>query len=389
MYTDRHQQLSESLLGVNPMPWINRFRFIEARVTRVSSQGRLQISFQETGTMNQRKRDRFIKRFIAPMMTHDIARQLLVHVNRSTHAVSIAWSPEFGFSGTIALDRRPAVGGNGSAAIIFIDETSPDWANLKTISENPDVGLYHELLHARHIQRGTVVNDEREMEYRVIGIGRYTNAEGTENHYRRERNLPLRCCWDRETLQGIDFGYHNPSISDDQFGGSLAGLTPTGQFTEAEREMVSAAAREVKRDVNQLTDRVFFAHYPDRQGRLIDPKQEPGLAEEWRIIKARLVLPIIAAIDLREMGNQALNAGQINRAIGLYDRARRLSISPAEDRARATLNLGLASRMLKRYAAAIGYFEIVHTFPGISDKLKAKAEKNIAKAKQEYHETVP
>ncbi len=213
MYTN-HQQLSETLQGVNPMPWINRFRFIEARAARVSRQGRLQISFQETGAMDQRKRDRFIKRFISPMMTYDLARQLLVHVNRSPHAISIAWSSDFGFTGTIALDRRQAVGGTGSAAVIFIDETSPDWANLKTIAANPDVGLYHELLHARHIQRGTVVDDEREMERRVIGIGRYLNAKGTENYYRRERNLPLRCCWDRENLGGIAAPARRPPIPD-------------------------------------------------------------------------------------------------------------------------------------------------------------------------------
>jgi hypothetical protein len=161
------------------------------------------MSFQETGAMDRNKRARFIKRFIAPMMTHDLARQLLIHVNRSPHPVAIAWGDNLGFTGTIALDRQQAVGGQGSGAVVFIDETTPDWANLKTIAANPDVGLFHELLHVRHIQRGTVVNDEREMEHRVIGIGRYLNAKGTENDYRQERSLPLRCCWERESLQGL------------------------------------------------------------------------------------------------------------------------------------------------------------------------------------------
>jgi len=128
MYTNQ-QQLSGPL-GVDPTPWINRLRFIEATVNRVPREGRAQITFQETGAMAQQKRERFIKRFIAPMMTHDIARQLLVDVNRGSHAISIAWSSDFGFNGTIALDRQQAVGGSGSGAVIFIDETSPDWANL-------------------------------------------------------------------------------------------------------------------------------------------------------------------------------------------------------------------------------------------------------------------
>ena len=324
--------------------------------------------------MDRRKRDRFIRRFISPMMTHDYARQLLVHVNRSQHAISIAWSNDFGFSGTIALDRQQAVGGSGSAAVIFIDETSPDWANLKTIAANPDVGLYHELLHARHIQRGTVVDDEREMERRVIGIGPYSSTKGTENHYRQERNLPRRCCWDRETLGGL---------------GSFGGSAVTSEFSEAEREIVGAAARSGLRDLNQLSDRVFFARYPDRKGRLIDPKLEPMLAEEWKIIKARLVLPVLTAIDLRDKGNQAFMAGQLTRAMGFFDQARRISISPAEDRARATYNLGLTNRTLKRYAAAIGYFEVVRTFPGISDKLRGKAEKSFVLAKHAYREAVP
>jgi hypothetical protein len=369
-----YQALSEPLQGVDPMPWINRFRFIEARVNRLSRQGRLQISgFQETGAMDQRKRARFIKRFIAPMMAHDYARQLLVHVNRSPHAISIAWRNDFGFSGTIALDRRQAVGGSGSAAVIFIDETSPDWANLRTIAENPDVGLYHELLHARHIQRGTVVDDEREMERRVIGIERFSNSKGTENHYRQERNLPRRCCWDRETLGGLD---------------AFAGSAPADQFSEAERELVGSAARSGPRDVNQLSDLVFFARYPDRQGRLIDPRQEPGLAAEWNEIKSRLVAPILAALDLRDRGNQAFRADQFRLAMRLFDQARRVSVSPAADRASATFNLGLVNHSIKRFATAIGYFEVVRTFPGSSPELRTKAEKRLAQAKADYFNAV-
>ncbi|HEV2667171.1 MAG TPA: hypothetical protein VG324_19780 [Blastocatellia bacterium] len=162
------------------------------------------MSFEEKGAMEQKKREKFIKRFIDPMLKHDVAVKLLVGVNGGPHAVKIAWgNDQFGFTGTVALDRPEALGGKGSDAVIFIDEAASDWKNLKTIAENPDVGLFHELVHARHIQQGTVVDDEREMERRVIGIGKYTKAKGTENHYRDVRDLPLRCCWEKETLEGV------------------------------------------------------------------------------------------------------------------------------------------------------------------------------------------
>jgi hypothetical protein len=44
------------------------------------------------------------------------------------------------------------------------------------------------------------VNDENEAERRVIGIGPYLKCPVTENAYRNARDLPLRCCRDREQL---------------------------------------------------------------------------------------------------------------------------------------------------------------------------------------------
>lgn len=380
------QQLSAPLAAVDPMPWINRFRFIEARVTRLQRQGRLQMSFQETGAMSAAKRARFIKRFIAPMMTHDHARQLLVHVNRSPHPVSIAWSNgNFGFNGTIAFDRAQAVGGQGSGAVVFIDENAPDWTNLRTVAANPDVGLYHELLHVRHIQRGTVVNDEREMERRVIGIGRHSGVKGTENHYRGERGLPLRCCWDRESLQGGDWPAR-PSLNGAPGLGQPA--VPAG-FPDAERDMVASAAKGDVSNANALADQVFFARHPDRQGRRIDAKSEPALAAEWQQIKAQLVAPILAAIAANELGKQAMYKDQPALAMSHFDRARRVAIAPASLRAGATLNLGLAQLKRKRFAAALGYFEIVRAFAGIPDALRQKAEKLSQQARVEYGKAIP
>lgn len=171
----------------------------------------------------------------------------------------------------------------------------------------------------------------------------------------------------------------------------------TGEFSEAEREMVASEISKMvdsssqpgHRDVNRVSDQVFFTRYPGRNGRLIDPKTEPNLAEEWKGIKARLVLPILGAILSNKKGKEAMLANQFLRAVKLFDRARRVSISPAEKRAGATYNLGIANLQLKRLAAAIGYFEIVRTFPGSSAGLKAKAEKSFLQTKQEYQKAVP
>jgi hypothetical protein len=164
----------------------------------------------------------------------------------------------------------------------------------------------------------------------------------------------------------------------------------TGEFSEKEREMVWVSASQAgTRTVNQLSDQVCFARHPDRNGRLIDPRTEPDLATEWKNIKGRLVLPILEAVDSNQKGKDAIYAKQYIRAIGFFDRARRVSISPAELRAKATFNLGLASLALNRLAAAIGYFEVVRTFPGIPQDLRTKAEKSLARAKQEYSKAVP
>src|SRR5688572_16750554 len=341
-----NRQLSGPQLGEDRRALIDLIRFVEAKITKLTRSGRVQISFDLPGAMEQKKREKFIKRFIDPMFKHDVARRLLAALNDNPHVLNIAWgNNQFGFTGTVAMDRRQAVGGRGSAATIFIDEAAPDWQNLKMIAANPDVGLFHELVHARHTHQGTVVDDEREMERRVIGIGKYTNSKGTENHYREARGLPRRCCWEKETLEGLEAPYFPLPLPDIRtpIYRSFGQPASTGEFSVTEREMVAAEIKKGGRNVNQLSDRVFFARHPDRNGKLIDPKLEPNLAEEWKNIKGRLVLPILEAIDSNEKGKEAMYANQYSRAIGFFDRARRVSIAPAQIRAGATFNLGSSS----------------------------------------------
>lgn len=186
-------------LGQSPT---NQISFIEAEVTtRQERDGRATISFRRLGSMDPKKQAQFIKRFCDPILKYDVGRKLLAAVRNGKHPVEIAWgNGKFGFNGTIETDRAGALGGRGSGAVIFIDQDAPDLKNLPTIVSNPDVGLFHELLHAWHSQNGTVVADEEEMERRVIGIGKYISAKGTENDYRDARNLDRRCCWKKEKL---------------------------------------------------------------------------------------------------------------------------------------------------------------------------------------------
>ena len=187
--------------AVKKKPAIDRIQFIEGEVTRVEKGKRWEVGFKSKGPMSDDKKAKFIKRFIDPMLKHDLSINLLVQVNEGKHAVGIAWgNGKFGLNGTLAMNRREAVGGNGSAAVIVIDEQASDIKNLPTIIDNPDVLLFHELLHAFNIQRGTLVDDEDESEKRTIGIGKHTKAKPTENTYRDVKNLQRRCCRNRETL---------------------------------------------------------------------------------------------------------------------------------------------------------------------------------------------
>ena len=179
----------------------DQIRFIDAVVTGATRNKRVEISYQRKGPMRDDKRVQIFNRFFAPMLKHTLGIKLMMEVNQGNHTVEIAWhNGKFGFTGTIALDRAASLDGRGSASVIFIDEEVADWKRLPTIVNNPDIGLFHELLHALRIQQGTNVDNEAEIERQVIGIGKYSNAKRTENAYRDAKGLQLRCCWNRETL---------------------------------------------------------------------------------------------------------------------------------------------------------------------------------------------
>ena len=178
-----------------------QIRCVEITDVKISrSEGRLVVNSYTVGEeMRPERSKQFIKRFIDPMRKSSLGKSVMSTLNAGRFPVQIGWgNGQFGFNGTIARNRKHAVGGQGSLSVIFIDEKAPDWTRLATIKEHPDVGLFHEFLHALQIQTGSAIDNEKESEHRVIGIGNYSGCKLTENAYRNDRSLPFRCCWDRE-----------------------------------------------------------------------------------------------------------------------------------------------------------------------------------------------
>jgi hypothetical protein len=62
----------------------------------------------------------------------------------------------------------------------------------------------------------------------------------------------------------------------------------------SERELVALAIQAGKRDVNDLTNMLFYARYPEMTGRRIGPEQRE-LARAWLAIRDGIVRPALAA----------------------------------------------------------------------------------------------
>jgi hypothetical protein len=63
----------------------------------------------------------------------------------------------------------------------------------------------------------------------------------------------------------------------------------------SERELVALAVEAGKRDVNDLTNLVFYARYPEMTGRRIAPGQR-DLAREWLAVRDQIVRPALAGV---------------------------------------------------------------------------------------------
>lgn len=58
---------------------------------------------------------------------------------------------------------------------------------------------------------------------------------------------------------------------------------------------LAAALAQGEREINALTNIVFYARHPDRQNSPIDPNNEPDAVKEWRTIRDAEVKPALAA----------------------------------------------------------------------------------------------
>jgi hypothetical protein len=63
----------------------------------------------------------------------------------------------------------------------------------------------------------------------------------------------------------------------------------------SERDLVALAIEAGKRDVNDLSNMVFWARHPEMTGRRIAPEQR-NLAREWLTIRGRLVRPALTQV---------------------------------------------------------------------------------------------
>src|SRR5262245_65341415 len=81
---------------------IDRFRFVVIEIVPSERDGRVVTTVNWKGAMSQADREKFIKRFLAPMRRHALSRGLLAKINADTHTVNLAWgNGKFGLTGTV------------------------------------------------------------------------------------------------------------------------------------------------------------------------------------------------------------------------------------------------------------------------------------------------
>jgi hypothetical protein len=134
--------------------------------------------------MQPQEAERFLARFVVPLLPHRIGRQWLSQVITGRHDVGVLWAiggERFGGAGAFPLKARDASDSKaGSPAVIAIDENGADWKAVPDLDVMPDIGFLHELYHAAMIQQGR--NDgmtERE-------------ARIEENRYRHQRGASVQ-----------------------------------------------------------------------------------------------------------------------------------------------------------------------------------------------------
>ena len=98
---------------------------------------------------------------------------------------------------------------SGTSAVIKINPTLTTFAvgnekELPWMTERVQFGFYHELVHAWHIQHGTVARGQHNgidnAEWQAVGLGNFANLPISENKIREQMGKELRPDVDRKTF---------------------------------------------------------------------------------------------------------------------------------------------------------------------------------------------
>lgn len=138
--------------------------------------------------MDARVAERFVARFVVPLLKHAVGRQWLKRVMTGRHQVGVLWATggdSFGLTGTVPLNPKGSSSATqGSPTLIFIDETGRDWKDVPDLDSMPDIGFLHELYHAAMMQAGK--NDGMTEREARIEENRYRHQRGASS----QRELP-------------------------------------------------------------------------------------------------------------------------------------------------------------------------------------------------------
>jgi hypothetical protein len=176
--------------------------------------------------------------------------------------------------------------------------------------------LLHEAL---HIYFGTTVSDG----------GRSGNANCYERFAVRLQNLFLHPA----TAANCTAGSCRPATSTPSYEGELEDESLFGSYPASvlralnsglESTGVRIAVAKGQRDENALTNLVFFARHPERQGRKLQRSERAfaQLSNEWINIRNRLVRPVLAAAGASPARPAPTGRAWVRELVPLLDRYR-------------------------------------------------------------------
>lgn len=137
---------------------------------RGTRHGELKIDVSALATasvMPPAKSLKFIERFMLPLLWYPIGRQHFGDVVNGRRPVDVFWATDgqrFDFTVTLAANVKDASNPRiGTRSFIFIDEHGNDWRGIPGFGKMPDIGFFHELLHAELNSKGLNTGGSEEL----------------------------------------------------------------------------------------------------------------------------------------------------------------------------------------------------------------------------------